>query len=279
MVEVDTFLTTLSVMGDDFCKTAVPCKEPPGPQAIRSRSEVVTWASFGPWQACASARGFARYARRHRRMACPQGPTREQRNRQIRQQHDALVAFFLHLVQLLAAQPGAYEALDSSGGPTRAAKRRGPGGGPGLADMGWRNRLGGDAGVHLLTAVTPGGVVPAWAVGQRAPQPNRWPRPLLPCAAGRSQGCPVWAPPRWALVDKGCEGQANHATWRQISGAQGRCPPKRNRTAPWPQALRRWWAGIRQIVATVYDNAFIPFAWIGSGLRHSADFDPVWRQR
>jgi len=44
MVDVDTFLTTPSVMVDDFCKTSVPLDLHPGPQAALSRSEVVTLA-------------------------------------------------------------------------------------------------------------------------------------------------------------------------------------------------------------------------------------------
>lgn len=33
MVDVDTFLTTLYVMIDDFCKFSLPAESPPGPQA------------------------------------------------------------------------------------------------------------------------------------------------------------------------------------------------------------------------------------------------------
>ena len=142
MVDVDTFLTTLYVMTDDFCKTSLPPEPHPGPQTALSRSEVVTLAMFGQWQSFGSERGFYRYAQRHLRAAFPALPTREQFNRQVRQQHTALVAFFLHLVRLLAAQRCAYEALDSSGVPTRDAKRRGAGWLPGLADIGWSNRLG-----------------------------------------------------------------------------------------------------------------------------------------
>jgi hypothetical protein len=114
MVDVDTFLTTLYVMVDDFCKAALPPEQHPGPQATLSQSEVVTLAVFGQWQGFGSERGFYRYAQQHLRAAFPQLPTREQFNRQMRQQHAALVAFFLHLVALLAAQRCAYEALDSS---------------------------------------------------------------------------------------------------------------------------------------------------------------------
>jgi hypothetical protein len=50
MVDVDTFLTTLYVMVDDFGKTSLPPELLPGPQAALSRSEVVTLALFGQWQ-------------------------------------------------------------------------------------------------------------------------------------------------------------------------------------------------------------------------------------
>jgi hypothetical protein len=261
MVDVDTFLTTLYVMVDDFCKTALPPECHPGPLARLSRSEVVTLAVFGQWQPFGSERGFYRSARRHLRAAFPQLPTREQFNRQMRQQHDALVAFFLHLVQLLAAPPGAYEALDSAGVPTREAKRRGAGWLPGVADIGWSNRLGWYEGFHLLTAVTPVGVITGFGFGAASTkdQPladtffalRRWPQPGLP-----SVGVPALGP---YVVDKGFEGQAHHATWRQTYGAQVICPPKRNSQTPWPKPWRRWLAGVRQIVETVYDKLFHTF--------------------
>src|SRR5262245_65356431 len=124
MVDVDTFLTTLYVLVDDFCMLALPPALPPGPQAALSRSEVVTLALFGQWQGLGSERGLYRDAQRHLRAAFPALPAREQYKRQGRQQQPALVAFFLYLVRLLGAQRGAYEALDSSGVPTRDAQRR-----------------------------------------------------------------------------------------------------------------------------------------------------------
>src|SRR5215475_11079801 len=165
MVDVDTFLTTLSVRGDDFCKTSLLLERHPGPQAPLSRSEVVTLALCGQWQSCGRERGLYRYAQRHLRPAFPSLPTREQCNRQVRQPHAALVAFFLPLVRLLGAQRCAYEALDSSGGPTREAKRRGAGGLPGRADSGWSNRLGWYAGFHLLLAVNPWGRITGFGFG------------------------------------------------------------------------------------------------------------------
>src|SRR5262249_11807909 len=102
MVDVDTFLTTLYVMVDDFCTLSLPSDLHPGPQAALSRSAGVTLALCGQWQSFGSERGFYRYAQRHLQAACPQLPSREQYNRQVRRQPVALVAFVLHLVRLLA---------------------------------------------------------------------------------------------------------------------------------------------------------------------------------
>jgi hypothetical protein len=256
MVDVDTFLTTLYVMVDDFCKTSLPPETHPGPEAALSRSETVTLAIFGQWQGFGSERGFYRYAQRHLRPAFPQLPTREQFNRQVRQQYEALVACFLYLGRLLAAQHCLYEALDSSGIPTRDAKRRGAGWLPGLADIGWSNRLGWYEGFHLLLAVNPVGVITGFGFGPASTkdQPlaatffalRRHPQPGL-----ASVGAPARGP---YVVDKGFEGQANQRAWWRSYGAQVLCPPKRNSKTPWPKRLRRWLAGVRQMVETVYEK-------------------------
>ena len=91
MVDIDTFLTTLYVMVDDFCKTALPFDFRLGPPAALSRSEVLTLAIFGQWQGFGSERGFYRYAHRHLRSAFPSLPTRAQFNRQLRHQPPVLV--------------------------------------------------------------------------------------------------------------------------------------------------------------------------------------------
>jgi hypothetical protein len=77
MVDVDTFLMTLDVMGDDFCKTSWPAEAHPGPQGALSRREGLTLAIFGPWQVFSRERGFSRYAQRYLRPAFPTLPTWE----------------------------------------------------------------------------------------------------------------------------------------------------------------------------------------------------------
>jgi Transposase DDE domain len=261
MVDMDTFLTTLYVMVDDVCKTSLPPAPHPGPQAALSRSETVTLALFGQWQGFGSERGFYRYAPRHLRSAFPTLPSREQFNRQVRQQSEALVACFLHLVQVLAAQPCPYEALDSSGIPTRDAKRRGAGWLPGLADIGWSNRLGWYEGFHLLLAVNPVGMITGFGFGPASTKDQPLAETFFalrryPHAGLASVGTPASGP---YVVDKGFEGYANQQTWWRAYGAQVICPPKRNSRAPWPKRLRRCLAGVRQSVETVYEKLWHTF--------------------
>ena len=61
------------------------------------------------------------------------------------------------------------------------------------------------------------------------------------------------------MVDKGFEGKDRHQTWSEHYGARVVCAPKRNSSKPWPKALRRWLASLRQIVETVYDKLLNTF--------------------
>lgn len=256
MVDMDTFLTILYVMVDDFCKSYLPPETRPGPKASLSRSEVITLAIFGQWQCFSSERDFYRYAQRHLRGPFPDLPHRAQFNRLLRRHREAITAFFLYLVEELRAQHCAYEALDTSAVPTRDAKRRGAGWLPGLADIGWSNRLGWYEGFHLLMAVNPVGVITGFGFGPATAkdQPlaetlfalRQQPNPRL-----RSVGMPALGP---YVVDKGFEGREAHRRWRLRYGAIVICPPKRNSKHPWPKSLRRWLASIRQIVETVFDR-------------------------
>ena len=61
------------------------------------------------------------------------------------------------------------------------------------------------------------------------------------------------------MTDKGFEGAQNHRRWLDHYGAEVVHPSKRNSRKPWSKRLRRWIAGIRQIVETVYDKLFNVF--------------------
>jgi hypothetical protein len=261
MVDTDTFLTTLYVVVDGFCKAALPPERGRGPEPALSRSEVLTLAMFSQWQGFGSERGFYRYARRHLRPAFPTLPAREQFNRRMRRHHEALVACLLSLAQPLGLQGVPYEALDSAAVPTRDAKRRDAGWLPGLADIGWSNRQGWFEGVRLLLATTPAGAVTGCALGPGSARDQALAETFFalrrhPDAHGPSVGVPAGG---LYLTDKGFEGCDHHRRWRQACQAAVLCPPKRNSRDPWPKAWRRWLAGKRQIVETVLDKLFHTF--------------------
>jgi hypothetical protein len=261
MVDVDTFLTTLYVMVDDFCHSQQESK--PGPEASLCESEVITLAIFARWSRFASERDFYRYAEAKLRDAFPTLPDRSQFNRLVRSHNYLIEAFVLHLVSLLTeAQKCPYQALDSSAMPVRDVKRRGTGWLAGYADIGWSNSsLGWYEGFRLLAAVDPTGVITGFCFGAASTADQQMaetffavrakPNPRLISVGSISSG-PY-------IADKGFEGAENHRRWLESYGARLIHPPKRNSRKPWSKRLRRWVAGIRQIVESVYDKLFNAF--------------------
>ena len=128
MVDVDTFLTALYVIADDFCQSRRP-KKRPGPDASLSESEVITLAVFARGSRFASERDFYRYAQTNLLEAFPTLPTRPQFNRLVRSCTGLIEQIGLHLASLLGARECPYEALDSSAMPTRDCASAGARGG------------------------------------------------------------------------------------------------------------------------------------------------------
>jgi len=261
MVNVDTFLTALYVMVDDFFCQSHPPKRHPGPDASLSGSEVITLAIFARWSRFTSERDFYRYAESHLREAFPTLPDRSQFNRLVRFYTGLIEEMALHLAKVLEVGECPYEALDSSAMPVRDAKRRGAGWLAGYTDIGWSNSLGWYEGFRLLAAVSPSGVITGFCfcaastVDQQAAETffavRARPSPRLLSVGSASSGS--------YITDKGFEGAKNHRRWLDRYGARLICPPKRNARQGWPKHLRRWVAGIRQIVETVYDKLFNAF--------------------
>ncbi len=261
MHDVDTFLTTLYVMVDDFCHSQPP-KRRPGPKASLSRSEVITLAVFARWSRFDGERDFYRYAHTKLRNAFPTLPERSQFNRLVRSHADLIEAFVLHLVAVLQTPRCPYQALDSSAMPVRDAKRRGHGWLAGQADIGWSNSIGWYEGFSLLTATDPTGVITGFCFGCASSADQLLaetffnvradPNPRLKSVGLAFLGAYV--------ADKGFEGEENHRRWSESYGADVIHPPKRNsRQGSWSRRLRRWIAGIRQIGESVYDKLFNTF--------------------
>jgi hypothetical protein len=267
MIDVDTFLTTLYVTVDEYDKAHPPPSRtpvPPGPAASLSRSEVVTLALFAQWVRFDSERAFYRYATQQLRTAFPGLPARSQFNRLLR--HGAvqqlLVGVSQWLAERLAGGGCAYEVLDSTALVTRNAKRRGDGWLVGQADVGWSNRLGWYEGLHLLTVVTPDGVItgygcaPASTADQRLAETvlaaRIYPQPRLP-EAGRPFGGGYY------VADTNFEGKRWGPHWHHDYAAVVFCPPKRHQPwpIPWPRPLRRLFAGRREVVETVHHKLLV----------------------
>ncbi len=92
MVDVNTFLTTLYVMVDDFCHSRPQKERLSGPDASLSPSEVITLAIFARWSRFGSERDFYRYAKSNLHDAFPTTlPDRSQFNRCVRSQAGLIV--------------------------------------------------------------------------------------------------------------------------------------------------------------------------------------------
>jgi hypothetical protein len=298
MLDVATFLITLYVMADEYVQAALPPDTHPGPAAALSRSEVLTLAIVGQWRRFESERAFYRYAKRHLRPYFPTLPRRSQFNRLLRRHRAAIATFGLALAQrpeVRTWRDGLYEALDGTAAPVRQAGRRGHGWLAGQADKGWSTHLGWYWGLRVLAAVTPGGAITGFGVGPasanerplaeaffatrhglRVPPGLPPPPPLPPVpwagqpVGGHAATAVDVADPIYVFyaTDTGFEGADAHARWAALYGVRVVCPPKRSAapTSPgsrpkqqWPRRWRRWLAGLRQIVETVFATLQHPF--------------------
>ncbi len=172
MLDADTFLTTLYVMVDDFCKANLPAEVRPWPEASLSRSEVVTLAIFGQWGRFASERDFWRFAQARLRGAFPSLPDRSQFNRLLRAHHDAIVAFALFL-----GEETDFELLDLSAASVRDRRRRG---------WGWGKALSSDS--TCLSRSARRASSAASPSGQARPRSRSWRSASLRCVTSPIRG-------------------------------------------------------------------------------------------
>lgn len=254
MIDLDTFLTTLYVMVDDFCKSRLPAETRPGPKPSLWRSEVITLAILSQWYRFRSQRDFYRMADIRLRNAFPALPHRTQFNRLARWHREATVAFCLYLVEIMKAREVAYEILDTTGVPVRNVKRRGNGWLAGEANVGWCTRLGWYNGFRLLIAVTPQGVITGFGFGEGSAKEQPMTETML---ALRTQAQPAIASVGqralgYYIADQGFAGDKTHRQWRILYGGDVISEPQINSKTVWPKRLRRWLHSMRQLVETAY---------------------------
>jgi hypothetical protein len=256
MVDLDTFLTELYVMVDDYCKgqPAEACGS--GRTPALSRSETITLGLLSRWAHFPTDRAFQRFAAQYLRAAFPTLPDRSQLNRLLRAQHALIAAFAVDLASRLGAVNAAYEAVDGTGVKVRSAKRRGWGWLDGVVNLGWSNNLGWYEGFNVLLAVTPQGVITGFGFGAASTNERHLASTLLaarhtPTARLPGAGRPASGP---YILDKGFSGARPHQQWSTTFQAVTLAPPEKNHPHPWPRAWRRLHAGLRQIVETVNDK-------------------------
>lgn len=262
MIDMDTFLTILNVMVDDFCQSHPSAKRRhSGPQAALSCSEVVTLSLFGQWAYFASERAFYRYAELHLRPAFPALPTRSQFNRLLRTYAQAITAFGLFLVELTDAQHCHYERIDSSGIATRDAKRCGAGWLAGQADIGWSNRVGWYEGFHLLVSIAQEGMITGYGFGSASTHDQLLLDTLLIARAQPS--CQLSSPGKPAqgcyLADKEFAGEKPHQRWWDHLGAEVITPPYQRCKQTWSKEWRQWLAHLCQGIEAVFDKLLNTF--------------------
>jgi hypothetical protein len=252
----DTFLTTVYVLTDDFCKSQqLDWRGRRGPRPRLSVAEVLTLALMSRWGRFRSESDFYAYAQRHWRGAFPGLPERSRFNRLVRTAGPWLAQLSHHLARQLQAPRAPYEALDTMGCATRNRQRRGNGWLAGEANIGYSNRLGWYEGLNVITATTPVGVITGFGCAPAATKEQPFAETFLAARAQQPAGLPeVGAPAAGEyLADNGFCGAKRHADWRALYGARVISPPQRTRGKhPWPKALRRWHARLRQIVETVH---------------------------
>lgn len=254
MIDIDTFLTTLYVMVDDFGKSQWGAANCPGPAASLSVSEVVALAVFSQWSCFRNQRDFYRFADTHLRKAFPTLPARTQFNRLLRSRSTAIVAFVGYLVDVLHAREVLYEILDTSGVPVRNVKRRGRGWLAGQASIGWCTRLGWYNGFRLLLAGNPQGVITGFGYGEGSAKEQPLTETLLALRIQSQPAIPSVGRPALGvyIADMGFAGERTHAAWQLLYQAEVITEPQIGSRKMWPKPWRRWLHSIRQLVETIY---------------------------
>ena len=261
MIEIDLFLTALYASVNDFFATQ-PIERRRGPTGKLTESEAVTLLIFSQWARFRSERDFYRFAQQRLMELFPRLPSRPQLNRQFRSLHSEVCHFFQHVAETLGSDDALYEALDATAVVVRDAKRRSEGWLVGEADIGKSNRLGWYEGLKLLLSSTPEGIITGFGLSPASTKDQPMAETFFFLRANPDDRIPEIGTAQTGLyypVDKGFEGKENHHRWATAYGANVICPPKRNAKKPWPKALRRWVASIRQIVETVNDKLINTF--------------------
>ncbi|HEY0035855.1 MAG TPA: hypothetical protein VGB66_04160 [Longimicrobium sp.] len=261
MLSPEDFLLTLYVLVDDFChrhpELVRASSGKRGPQPKLSPAEVVTMIIFAQWERFSSGRGFWRFAEQRLRPLFPTLPDRTQFNRAARRRTNLVAAFFQDLAAVLGTREAPYEIIDRFGMATRRSGRRGVGWLEGYTDKGLCSRLGFFHGVHILSAISPAGVITGLGVGRASTKDQPMAEALFEARLRQDPSTPAAGQPAASQIylgDKGFSGPNRHREWYLRTGALLLCPPQKGHAPEWPVLHRRAIASMRQMVETVHEK-------------------------
>jgi hypothetical protein len=261
MLPLEDFLTTLYVVVDDFCRRHPELVRASsgrrGPRPKLSASEVVTLLIFSQWQRFSAERDFWRFAEQRLGPLFPNLPDRTQFNRAARSRMNLVAWFFRDMAEALGTREAPYEIIDRFGMATRRSGRRGVGWLEGYTDKGLCTRLGFFHGVHILSAISPDGVVTGLGVGPGSMKDQPMAQALFQARLRQDPSAAAAGLPSASgitLADKGFSGPNRHREWYVSTGSLLICPPQKGHAPEWPLPLRRAHASMRQMVETVHEK-------------------------
>lgn len=281
-MDLDTFLTTLYVLVDDWYTATVAHQlmRRSGAQPQMSDSEVLTVAVAGQWRVGVpwrSERGVVRYMQAHGRGWFPTMLQRSAFNERVRQLWRVFVCLQQSVSQWLRQPTELYEVVDCVPLPACSLAQTHTGDGHWLwwSSKGYGGTQGGWYwGEQALVSALPCGAVTGWLLGS-AHSDDRWflqallsqrhgqlalvgppakqaNRPSLPpahvgpalAAGGRVTDC--------YLADRGFNGWRWRTFWQRHYATQVLSAPATHERGAWSRSTRRWLNAHRQIIETVF---------------------------
>jgi hypothetical protein len=257
MPDFETVVIAVYLLVDAFVQEEVPPESPHvGRPPGLCRAEVLTLALIAQLDRFASERAFARFAHTRLRALFPGLPDRSELNRSFRHHTDALTRFGSWCARRLGAQAAPYEILDTTAWPLRNAKRRGAGTLADVVAIGRSLRLGWFAGVRVLLAVTPEGIITGCEVAPGNTQDRTLADTFLAERVAPVQTLPGVgrAGSGMYLADTGFAGRAAQQRWATCYAAHVAAPPQPDSHDRWSASRQRWHRSARQIVETVFQR-------------------------
>lgn len=253
MLDIDTFVTTVYVIVDDFCKQEGIHPIGPGPAAGLSLSELTTLNIIGQWSRWKSQREFYRFAEERLRELFPGLPSRTRYNRLSRAERSVVMQIAVSVGRELAQKDSGIEALDCTAVVVRDHHRRGESWLCGEIGIGHSSRLHWYEGFRLLVAASSSGAITGYGFSSAQENDRQLAEVFLAIRA--SGGDPIGTIGQSLcgeyVADKGFAGKKWQPRWYQEYGA---LVIARGQKSVWPKPMRRWLAHHRQIVETVFEK-------------------------